>query len=116
VMAEHKDEPGVGFELVLVMPGTSRDLAYYRSFGVEYFLIRPEFFRPGPAVGLDGKGLLDELSSDPDATLVFSLERPRPRNRRGGGPSIEIYRMDYGPDKAQLEFPDVPVASAQRAE
>jgi 4-amino-4-deoxy-L-arabinose transferase-like glycosyltransferase len=109
VMLEEMGEPGVTFELMLVRPESWRDLAYYRAYGIDYFVIRPEFIPTGSAMGTGKSNLLDQLRADSGATLVYSINRPRPRNRRGGGLSIEVYRVDYGPEESRAAYPDVPV-------
>ena len=116
VMLEENNESGASFQLMLVRREKLRDLEYYRSYGIEYFVIRPEFFPTGAAVDAAQSHLVDELRAAPDVTLIYSIDRPRPRNRRGGGPSIEVYLVDYGPEESGVASPDVPVAWPLRSE
>jgi hypothetical protein len=79
---------GITYDLELVQSCELKDLDYYKSIGVEYFVVRPESYgesrlRSGWAA------FVDDLREDPDVTM---LRRFEPDEKKVPGPVIEIYQ------------------------
>ncbi len=82
---------GGGYELELIKLRSVESLDFYAGRGIEYFVVRPEFFLGSRKSEASSAVLLDRLRSDPRVTLArrFPAE---PGSRPG--PSIEIYRLN----------------------
>jgi hypothetical protein len=81
---------GGGYDLELVKLRSIESLEAYASRGVEYFVVRPEFFESSRKAKPSSAVLLERLRSDPRVSLIkrFPAE---PGSRPG--PSIEIYGL-----------------------
>jgi len=78
---------GITYDLELVQSFELKDLAYYRSIGVEYFIVRPESY-VGSRLRSRWTDFVEELRADPDISL---LQRFEPNESSTPGPEIEIY-------------------------
>jgi len=81
---------GGGYELELVKISSIAQLADYRRKGVEYFVIRPEYFDGSRKAKGSSERFLGELRASPDVELVArfgGVAEKRP------GPMVEIYRV-----------------------
>ncbi|MBA3562427.1 MAG: glycosyltransferase family 39 protein [Gammaproteobacteria bacterium] len=90
---------GSTYDLELVSPSELRahDLDHYKDMGIEYLVIRPEYFVESRKIAHVGLSFLDELEADPDVSLVRAFP-PNPRDRPG--PLIHVYRIDSNVDGA----------------
>jgi hypothetical protein len=79
-----------GYDLELVQQQSIKPLDVYAAAGVEYFIVRPEYFGESRKAGPGATRLLQDLRSDPRVTLV---RRFMPQSRYQLGDTVEIYRL-----------------------
>jgi hypothetical protein len=79
-----------GYDLELVQQQSIKPLDQYAEAGVEYFIVRPEYFGESRKAGPGATRLLQDLRSDPRVTLV---RRFMPQSRYQLGDTVEIYRL-----------------------
>jgi Dolichyl-phosphate-mannose-protein mannosyltransferase len=89
-------EPG-GYRLRFARVSSVDTLAAYLAEGVEYFVVRPDYFQAARRADPSSARLLEQLRSDDRIELMKRFE--------GGtqtpiGPTLEIYRFDGRPDPA----------------
>jgi hypothetical protein len=84
---------GGGYDLELVQIGSIAPLGDYVARGIEYFIVRPDFFLASRMARGDSARLLSALRTDMRVKLLRRFEagsRTRP------GPTIEIYQIQPG--------------------
>jgi 4-amino-4-deoxy-L-arabinose transferase-like glycosyltransferase len=77
-----------GYNLHLVRLSSIQPFENYLSQGVEYFVVRPDYFEGSRRMGSGSARLLDTLRSDPRVEL---LKRVEGDTKTPPGPTIEIY-------------------------
>jgi hypothetical protein len=82
---------GGGYELELVRLRELASLDEYAAAGVEYFVVRPDYFAAARKADAGAIRLLEELRSDSRVRLMRRFE---PRSGTQPGSVVEIYRLD----------------------
>jgi hypothetical protein len=83
-------DDGSGYDLVLVRQQSMGTLEDYAAAGVEYFVVRPEYFAASRKAGSGPNRLIRDLRSDPRVTL---LRRFVPVSSSYPGDTVEVYRL-----------------------
>lgn len=83
-------DDGAGYDLELVRLQSITSLADYAGDGVEYFVVRPEYFLMSRKASSNAARLLDDLRSDPRVTMI---RRFAPESPDHPGVDVEIYRL-----------------------
>jgi hypothetical protein len=82
---------GTGYDLELVRLQSIETLDRYAAVGVEYFVVRPEYFLESRKAVSNAARLLEQLRTDPRVTLIH---RFAPESRWHPGTTVEIYRLN----------------------
>lgn len=83
-------DDGSGYDLELVRQQSIKSLDDYLAAGVEYFILRPEYFETSRKAGVGAIRLLQDLRKDPRVKLV---RRFVPESSLQLGDTVEIYRL-----------------------
>jgi hypothetical protein len=81
---------GTGYELELVKLRTLATLDEYAASGINYFIVRPEYFTKSRRAVPGAFRLLEQLRKD---SRVELLRRFEPESNLHPGPVVEIYRL-----------------------
>ena len=84
-------EEGTGYELEFVKLKTLSTLDEYAASGIDYFVVRPEYFTKSRRAVPGAFRLLEQLRNDPRVELVRRFE---PESHLQPGPVVEIYRLE----------------------
>jgi len=84
---------GGGYELEFMQIGSIADFSAYRDRGIEYVVVRPDYFIGSRRARGDGSRLIEAMRTDPDVKMIKRFDAG---SHGSLGPAIEIYRIDPG--------------------
>ena len=83
-------QSGTGYDLELVRLQSIETLEHYAAEGVEYFVVRPEYFTASRKADSRAARLLEQLRTDPRCVLI---RRIAPESRWHPGTTVEIFHL-----------------------
>jgi hypothetical protein len=87
---------GGGYDLELMRARDLESLDRYIAAGVEYFVVRPEYFEVARKADPSATRLVQELRESPRIRLMRRFE---PESSTQPGPAVEIYRLETGGER-----------------